>query len=210
MRWMAKDGGDVEGAEAGGASSNSKPAPDLTVKTVNNHVYFYARVDDECCLALLQAVRELDVSLRSEHIGRELPHGHPLVPIWLHIQSPGGGLFAGLGVADQLAQIETPIYSVVEGYCASAATLISMACSKRFIRPSAFMLIHQLSNVKWGTYEQFKDEMHLLDMAMEVLTKFYTEHSKLKKGRIRKLLQRDSWFSAQESMANGFVDEILK
>ena len=75
---------------------------------------------------MLRAVREADSWLRNERLTRSIPDEHPLVPIWLHVQSYGGDLLAGFSAADQLATIPTPIYSIVEGVCASAATVISI------------------------------------------------------------------------------------
>lgn len=181
----------------------------LTVESVYNHVYFYSGVDSDRGLALMRSLRETDNMLQNERGQRQIPSEHPQTPIWLHIQSGGGGVFAGLAIADQLKQIRTPIYSIVEGYCASAATLISMACSKRFIQPSAFMLIHQLSSVAWGTYEQLKDDMHLNDMLMNQLVSFYEKYTNLDKETITEKMKRDSWFNATESLENGFVDEVM-
>jgi ATP-dependent Clp protease protease subunit len=87
--------------------------------------------------------------------------------------------------------------------------MISMACTKRFIMPSSFMLIHQISSVAWGTYEQIKDDVHLLDMAMERLYSFYTGKSNLTKTQVKAYLKKDTWFSAEECLENGLVDEIL-
>jgi len=106
--------------------------PKLTVESFDNHIYFYANVDSDRCLAMMREIREIDSKLRRERETRDIPNKVELTPIWLHIHSGGGELFAGLAVADQLARIRTPIYSIVEGVCASAATLISMACTKRF------------------------------------------------------------------------------
>jgi len=184
-------------------------APKLTVESIDNHVYYYAGVDEDRVLAMIKKVREIDSVLRNEYISRALPAGTPPTPIWLHIQSPGGYLFSGFSAADQLQSIATPIYSIVEGYCASAGTLISTACTKRFILPNAFMMIHQLSSAMWGKYEEFKDEMHLMDMLMEKLTRFYVPRTKMKEDQIKNLLQRDSWFNAEGCIALGLVDEIL-
>lgn len=189
--------------------ADADKSPKLTVEVMNNHVYFYARVDGDRCLALMRAIRELDSMLRSEHITRSLPDDHPQTPIWLHIYSPGGEIFAGLGVADQLRSIKTPVYSIVEGFCASAATLISMACTRRYIMPSGFILIHQLASLFWGTYEQFVDEKNLLDLTMARLRGFYVERSNVPEEEITELLKRDSWFNAQQSLEKGFVDHIL-
>jgi len=180
----------------------------LTVEKVDNHVYFYAHVDSDRCLDLLRSVRELDSELRAEQISRGLEDA-PMTPIWLHIHSYGGDLFSGFSTADQLKLIKSPIYAVVEGVCASAATLIALVCDKRYILPNSFMLIHQLSTIMWGTHEEFKDEMHLQTKAMERLVRFYATHSNLDADAVRDLLRRDYWLDAETAIEQGFVDEIL-
>lgn len=178
-------------------------AQPLTVETLGNHIYFYADVDGDRCLAMLKAIRETDNYLRTERLSRGVDHE---TPIWLHIMSGGGDLFAGMAAADQLAQMKTPIYSVVEGYCASAATFISMACTKRFIHPNSFMLIHQFTSFFYGTYEKFKDEKVLQDKLMERMINFYMAHSKLTEERIREILTHDTWFDSDEAIELGLVD----
>ncbi|MDX2075838.1 MAG: Clp protease ClpP [bacterium] len=180
----------------------------LTVETIDNHIYFYADVDSDRCLALIRAVRETDSTLRNEQLSRGL-EGQPLTPIWLHIHSYGGDLFTGFSIADQLAMIKSPIYTVVEGICASAATLIAMTGTRRYILPSSFMLIHQLSSMVWGTHENFKDEMALQQKAMDRLINFYAKRSKTDVEKIRAMLTRDFWMDAELCIENGFVDEIL-
>ncbi len=191
--------------------SDSDDGHKLTVESVDSHIWYYSEVNPDRGLALVRAAREIDDKLRNENISRSMGgigiSESP--PIWLHIQSPGGMIFSAFAIADQLKLIQTPIYSVVEGYAASAATIISACCSKRFILPSALMLIHQLSAMAWGKYDEIKDEAHALDMEMELLVKFYTEHSKMKRKKVEDLLQRDSWFNAQECLQLGLVDQIL-
>jgi len=70
------------------------------------------------------------------------------------------------------------------------------------------MMIHQLSSIFWGTYEEFKDQEVLLDMAMDRMAAFYAAHTKMTEKKVRKLLQRDSWFSAEQCVELGLVDEI--
>lgn len=189
------------------AAASVTPAP-LTVETFYNHVYFYSDVDPDRCLALMRSLREVDAQLRHERLTRDLPAEFPQVPIWLHIQSGGGDLMAALAIADQLPMIQSPIYSVVEGLGASAATLISMACERRFIQPMSFMLIHQLRSVAWGTHQEIKDEMILLDGLMDHLVEFYVRKTKLTADQVREHLKHDSWFSAEQSLEAGLVDEI--
>jgi ATP-dependent protease ClpP protease subunit len=198
----------AQGIEYRAGIGHSAEIPRLTVETVDNHIYFYADVDSDRCLALIRSIRETDSRLRGEYLSRDL-EGMPATPIWLHIHSYGGDLFTGFSVADQLKMIQTPIYSIVEGICASAGTLISMSCVKRYILPSSFMLIHQLSGLKWGTHEQFKDEMTLQNKAMDRLVEFYAAHSKTSADEIRSMLTRDFWMDAEAAVKQGFADEVL-
>jgi len=188
---------------------NGNNATPLTVESVDNHVYFYADVDSDRCLAAMKTIHEIDNRLRNERLSRSLPDSYPHTPIWLHIHSYGGSLFAGLGIADRLKTVATPIYSIVEGVCASAGTLISMACSRRYITPNSFMLIHQLRSFMWGTHEEFKDELVVQEKAMDMLVEFYKAHSSLKRKKIREMLKRDTWLNARECLEYGMVDEIV-
>ena len=184
---------------------------DRTVESIDNHIYFYADVEAETVFDLLREVREIDANLQDAHHSHDLDAIHyPAVPIWLHIQSYGGSLFAGFSTADHLKRVKSPIYSIVEGVCASAATLMAVSCAKRYISPNSFMLIHQISGSIWGTHEQFKDEMRLQEMAMERLVRFYTVHTPNSAETIREMLAHDTWMDAERCLEQGFVDAILE
>lgn len=195
------------GIKAISAVGESGP-PRLTVETMDNHIYFYSDVDSDRSLALMRTIRDTDAYLRNQQITRCL-EGQPLTPIWLHIHSPGGDMLAGFALSDQLRTIKTPIYSVVEGYCASAATLISLACTKRFITPSSFMLIHQLSSWMMGSHEEFKDEVKLQEKLMAKAVAFYAERTGQTTEWIKESLLHDYWMDANEAVERGFVDSIF-
>jgi len=203
-RWISNQN-DPPLPSAEGISDHYIP---LTVETIDNHVYFYADVNSDRCLALIQQIRQIDSHLRTERASREITDLISPVPIWLHIHSYGGHISPAMALADQLRNITTPIYSIVEGMCASAATLISTVCHRRFITPNSFMLIHQLRTFMWGRHDELADNMKMLDMAMESIVKIYAEHTKMSKGEIEKLLGRDSWFNAEECVKLGLVDEF--
>lgn len=190
------------------AEGQDPPAELPTIETIHNHVYFYTDVDAPNILRLMRHLRELDHTLRNEAISRSLPIGYPPIPIWLHVCSDGGHLHASLAAADQIKQIVSPVYSIVEGWSASGATFISMACAKRYIQPNGFMLIHQLYSHHWGTYEQQKDDLRRNEMMMEKAVSFYVEHSKMDRPTMEELLKRDSWFDAEQCLERGLVDGI--
>jgi ATP-dependent protease ClpP protease subunit len=200
----------VKAMEKASVPKSESSTPKLTVESFDNHIYFYADVDTDRCLAMIKSIRDMDSKLRIERETRWVSDDKSPHPIWLHIQSGGGDLYAGLAVADQLVGIQTPVYSIVEGLCASAATLISLSCQKRFIMPMGFMLIHQFKAGVWGTHEQFKDEMILQEMIMKVMIDFYMDHSRLNRDTVTEMLTHDTWFNAAKAIDAGLIDEIWK
>lgn len=179
------------------------------VDVVDNHIYFYSDIDPAQCLALIKAIRDVDAGLRYERQTRYIHPNAEQVPIWLHIHSGGGDAFAALGIADQLNTIASPICSIIEGVCASAATLISLSCKHRYILPNSFMMIHQLQGAAWGTYEQIKDSTLLYDMMMVAIKGFYLNRTRITAEQIDEFLKRDSWFNAKQALELGLVGEVM-
>lgn len=180
----------------------------LTVETFDTHVYFYSHVDTDRALALMRELRALDQRLRAEALTRNL-EGVAAVPIWLHINSGGGDPFSAFAVADQIARLNTPVHTVIEGVGASAATIISVAGHRRFIQPNSYMLIHQFAAWFVGKYEEFKDEMRLQDMLIDRMATFYASHSKLSKEQMREKLKSDWWLDAYQALEVGLVDQVF-
>jgi len=129
--------------------------------------------------------------------------------LYLHIQSYGGSIFAGMAGMDEIIKSIVPVHTMVDGCCASAATLLSICGKKRLINRHAYMLIHQLSSFMWGKYEEFKDEMQNLDKIMGMIKKVYAEYTKIPMSKLEEILKHDLWFDANECKEYGLVDEII-
>lgn len=181
----------------------------ITPSSNDNHVYFYDEIHSSSVLGMTKSLRSIENTFQHERITRSLPDNYPSPPIWLHIQSGGGDVFASLSAADQIEAMQTPVYSIIEGMACSGATILSMSCKRRFILPHSYIMIHQLSSGTWGTYEQFKDELKLQDMVMESMINFYVKHSSMKRKEVKSMLKHDTWMSAQDALDKGFVDEII-
>lgn len=178
--------------------------PPTAIEVVDNHIYVYSEVDNNTCLALVKTLHETDARLRNSILRGTL---RPPIPIWLHINSSGGDLFSALAAADHIANLGSAVYSVVEGHCASAATLIALACEKRYIMPHAFILIHGYTNDFWGGYEKFKDEAIFHKMLNDLFINFYAEHTEMSIKDIKKALQGDKWYNAEQALENGLAEE---
>lgn len=184
--------------------TQAEATPALTVEGIDNHVYFYSDVNMDRILALMRLLRNTADGLRAEFYRRGVGGEPP--PIVLHVHSFGGSLFAGLAAIDQIPALNYPIWSIVEGAVCSAATLVSMSANRRLITQNAFMMLHQLWSVHWGTHEQFRDELYMQEQVMEKLVLFYANRTNYSPEDIQEILRRDSWFDAAKAIEGGLVE----
>lgn len=176
---------------------------DDIVEKQNNHIYFYAPVNQDTCLNLNRQINDMNREL----LKKSIDNGNNPPCIYLHINSMGGCLFSAFSTIDTIIHSRVPIVSIIEGCAASAATIIAMVCHKRYITPNSYMLIHQLSSGSWGKYEELKDEFVNDTKLMDMLYKLYREHTTMKEKTIKKVLKRDLWWDADTCIQNGLIDK---
>jgi ATP-dependent protease ClpP protease subunit len=169
-----------------------------------NHLYFYTDVTQESCLDLNRKINDLTKELLKHAIEYDCPPPS----IFLHINSLGGDLLAGFSVVDTIKNSRVPIVSIIEGNAASAATIISMVCHKRYITSHSFMLIHQLSSACAGKFQELQDDFANDTKFMNVLYKLYKEHTTMTDKKIKEVLKHDIWWSSDECIENGLVDGL--
>ena len=150
---------------------------ELMVEVVNNNIYFYTDVSTNSCYQLVKALRKLDIQCQEKSIRENSDNLH----INLHIHSYGGDLFGAFAVIDVIRTMATPVHSYIEGMAASAATLISVVCDRRYMYKYSYMLIHQLSSGMWGKYQELEDEMKSCKDMMKDIKGIYSKHTNLKK-----------------------------
>ena len=178
------------------------------IETADNRIYFYTEIERDRVLQLVRTLKTKsdEILVQQKAWSLEEPP-----PIYLHIQSYGGSAHSGLSALDHIIEIqkEVPIYTIIDGVAASAATFLSIAGTKRFIHKHAFTLIHQLTTGFWGTYEALKDMKENCDNLMEIIRQIYGEYTKVPEKLLNETLKRDVYFTAKESLKYGIVDEII-
>ena len=175
------------------------------VEVVENRIYFYSRIETEKILQLNRNILSMGINLQRE---ATIQNREP-ANIYLHIQSYGGSIFAGMAGMDEIIKSVVPVHTMIDGCCASAATFLSVCGKKRFINRHAYMLIHQLSSFMWGKYEEFKDEMQNLDKIMVMIKQVYKEYTQIPMSKLDEILKHDLWFDADQCKEYGLVDEII-
>ena len=201
--WLSKEQENNIFDDGLGASSSSSKNK---LEVLNNKIYFYSNVNHNNNLHLNKELKTLESKLLTsqELLETEIP-----APIHLHISSYGGSVFAGFSSIDYILKSKVPVITVIDGCAASAATMMSICGATRLMHEHAFMLIHQLSSMSWGKYEELKDSMQNNDLLMETIKNLYIERTKIPKKQLNEMLKRDLWWDAKTCLEYGLVDDII-
>jgi ATP-dependent Clp endopeptidase proteolytic subunit ClpP len=178
---------------------------DNQISAVDNHIYFYSEVERPKMLELNKAIRELDVKLQKSALSLDME----LPPIYIHINSYGGSIFAGLSTLDTLRNTKCKIITIIEGCAASAGTMISIVGHQRWMQKHSYMLIHQLSSSSWGKYSELVDDMENNNKLMEMIKDLYEEYTDVPPTELDEILKHDLWWDASKCLEYGLVDKIL-
>lgn len=179
------------------------------IEVVGNHIYFYNNIDKDTALAFNKTLQDTVNKLKGPafiNYGIEKPEIH------LHLNSSGGGVFAGISMMETVLRLKkfATFTTHVEGMVASAATFISIVGDRRVIHPHSYMLIHQLSGFTFGNYAQMKDSSENIDELMRLIKEMYREYTSVPMKKIDEILSHDLYFHADKCVELDLVDEIWK
>lgn len=172
-----------------------------SIFTIQNHIYFTADITKSSVYNLNHEITSLNEKYKNIQNFILNPN-----PIYLHINTNGGDVPSGWTAVDFIKNSTIPIHTIVEGTCASAGTLMSVASEKRYMTKHARMLIHQLSSNIGGTFREMEDEMKYLKNDTFTTIDFYHKYSNLSKLEIREHLTHDNWWNYNTAKKYGFVD----
>ena len=188
------------------AESSGPPSTDRNVvEFSHNRIYFYSGVTRPKILKLNKGIFNMNMSL----LTKSIPYDSPPEPIRLHINSYGGSVFAGLSAMDYIKSSKVPVHTIIDGCAASAATLMSVVGHRRFMHKNACMLIHQLSGLMWGKFQEMKDDMENSEMLMKKIKDIYKKHTRIPESELDNILKHDIWWEADKCLEYGLVDELI-
>jgi len=133
--------------------------------------------------------------------------------IHFFINSPGGGVTAGMAIYDTMQFIKPDISTIVMGQACSMGSLLAAtgAPGKRKILPNARHMIHQPSGGAGGQATDMQIQVEEIIKMKKNLTQIYVNHNNKGKTfeQFRHDMERDKFMSAQEALEYGLVDEII-
>jgi len=128
----------------------------------------------------------------------------------IRINSPGGDVFDGVAIHSALMASKAHVTVHIDGIAASAASYIAMAGDNIIMARNATMMIHEASGLVWGNKREMRQQAALLEKLDGNIADMYQMQAG---GTIEDwlaLMEAETWYTGQEALAAGLVDEITQ
>lgn len=140
-----------------------------------------------------------------------LDNTDPGKPIDIYINSPGGSVYAGLGIYDTMQIIKSPVRTTCTGMAASMAAVLLVAgeSGERSALKHSRVMIHQPMGGMRGQAADMEINYKQIVLLKNELYQIIADHSGNPFDKIEKDSDRDFWMTSTEALDYGMIDKIL-
>ena len=140
-----------------------------------------------------------------------LDSSDPGKDISIYINSPGGSVYAGLGIYDTMQFISSDVATICTGMAASMAAVLLVAGKegKRSALPHSRVMIHQPMGGAQGQASDIEITAREIQKLKKELYTIIADHSHTDFDKVWADSDRDYWMTAQEAKEYGMIDEVL-
>jgi len=128
--------------------------------------------------------------------------------VHVRINSPGGEIIDGSAIANALNRHEGGVTVHIDGLAASMASYIAMSGKPTYMSENALLMIHNPWTLAAGEADDLRKQADLLDTMKSTLVRGYQRKSGMPAEEISRLMDEETWLTALEATALGFVDAI--
>jgi ATP-dependent Clp protease protease subunit len=141
-----------------------------------------------------------------------LANEDPKADIHIYVNSPGGSVYAGMGIYDTMQYVRSPVATYVIGAAASMGAVLAAAGTpgKRFLLPHARVMIHQPLGAARGPATELKIELEEMLRTQRQLYKLLSRHTHKSIEEITKDCDRNNWMDAEQAVSYGLADKVLQ
>lgn len=131
-------------------------------------------------------------------------------PIKVYINTPGGELNTTFTIIDSIMMSKTPVYTISVGASYSGGFFIALAGDKRFGYPHSSYLLHEGAvNLESDAHKIFQ-QSDFYRLQLKRLKDFVLNRTKITREEYKEHQKDDWWFSAEQALKYGIIDEITK
>ena len=126
----------------------------------------------------------------------------------IHINSVGGEVFEGMAIYSiiQRRKAKTTVY--IEGIAASIASVIALAADEVIMSENSLLMIHNAWGGTQGDASEMRKQADVLDKITNEIAEIYVKKTKRPYNEIVEMMAEETWLTAEEAVAMGFVDSI--
>ncbi len=141
-----------------------------------------------------------------------LESNDPDKPIHFYINSPGGSVYAGLGIYDVMQYVKPEVYTYCMGMAASMGSFLLAAGSdgNRYSLPNSRIMIHQPLGGARGQASDIEIQAKEILYLKKRLNEMLAHHTKQPLERIEKDTDRDNYLSAVQAVEYGLIDKVVQ
>lgn len=134
------------------------------------------------------------------------------VQVDIHINSPGGSVFMGWDIFNEIRHAVTEgitVRTFNNGLAASMASIILLAAEKehRYVAENSLGMIHNPSGIAFGDDEAMEKERNLLGKIKDLMSSYYSKDTKKEEEYMKALMKRTTWFNPDEMVGIGFINK---
>ncbi len=130
----------------------------------------------------------------------------PAEKITLRINSDGGEVFDALAIYNYLKDRHVTV--IIDGMCASAASIVAMCGETVIMKENSMMMIHNPITFAMGESEDLRNAAEMLDKVTELIAGVYKAKTGLTDEEVTELMNAQTWMTPEEALTHGFCDEI--
>ncbi len=140
-----------------------------------------------------------------------LDSADPGKDVSIYINSPGGSVYAGLGIYDTMQYISSDVATICTGMAASMAAvlLVSGVKGKRFALQHSRVMIHQPMGGAQGQASDIEITAREIQKLKKELYAIIADHSGMPFEKVERDSDRDYWMTAEEAKSYGMIDDVL-
>lgn len=167
------------------------------------HIYIYGIID---------SMQDADANqygyINLSSVKNQLDNQGDYDHLFVHIHSEGGVVTEGFAIHDFIRSQGKPVTTIIDGMCASIATVILLAGDTRIGTENAKPFIHNPWGMAGGDKEELRKYADELETIEEDIADFYAAKTNLTKEKALEYMRNETYFTAAEALSNGFLTEL--
>ena len=128
--------------------------------------------------------------------------------ITLHLNTPGGSVGDGTAIYNALKNHKATVTVEIDGYALSMGSIIALAGDTIKMSSNALFMIHNPSGIVFGDAEDMRKSANVTDKHKEAMLNTYQARTGIDRNKLSKMMNDETWFTADEALDNGFIDEV--